>query len=210
MELEYLIRRGTGLEPTPAFIMLHGFGSNKEDLFSFENYLPAQHTVISLQAPISNPYGGYAWFDINSADSFKKQYQIDQAKNSIDLVNQFVQGAINKFNLNENDISLIGFSQGAILSWALAFGYPNQYRRIISLSGFILEEILPIKEPTFLAYASHGVHDQMIPIELPRSTIKPLLDRYPEVVYHEFEDGHHLSNESLESMINWIKKTELQ
>lgn len=210
MELEHLIRRGVGLGPKPAIIMLHGFGSNKEDLFSFENYLPAKYTVISLQAPISNPYGGYAWFDIHLLNSFEKQYQINQAKNSIKLVSQFVLRAMDQYDIKEKDISLIGFSQGAVLSWALAFGMPNQYRRVVCLSGFILNNITPIKEPAFLAYASHGIHDQMIPIDLPRNTIVPLIDKYPNVEYHEFEDGHHLSNESLESMIDWIKKTDLQ
>ena len=50
--------------PHPAIILLHGYGSNSGDLFSFANYLPSDHIIISLQAPMENPFGGYAWYSI--------------------------------------------------------------------------------------------------------------------------------------------------
>jgi len=49
--LEYRIREGIRTEQaTPAFILVHGYGSHADDLFSFAPHLPETHTVISIQA----------------------------------------------------------------------------------------------------------------------------------------------------------------
>ena len=53
MDLDFLIRRSKNTDKKAGSIfMFHGYGSNKEDLFSLEQYLPQSHTIISLEAPI--------------------------------------------------------------------------------------------------------------------------------------------------------------
>ena len=68
---------------------------------------------------------------------------------------------IEKYNLESNDITLLGFSQGAILGWALAFEKLNIVRRLVALSGLIHETINTSKEPNFIAYSSHGISDNL-------------------------------------------------
>ena len=49
MDLDFLIRRGDkSNEKTGCIFMFHGYGSNKEDLFSLEQYLPQSQTIISF------------------------------------------------------------------------------------------------------------------------------------------------------------------
>ena len=49
--LDYQIRSAQGkAEKNPTIILIHGYGSNAEDLFSFAPYLPKSHTIIALQA----------------------------------------------------------------------------------------------------------------------------------------------------------------
>ena len=68
MDLEYLIRKSEkSLNPSSIF-MFHGYGSNKEDLFSLEQFFPKSYTVVSFNAPISLPFGGYSWFNIDYSD----------------------------------------------------------------------------------------------------------------------------------------------
>ena len=65
MDLDFLIRRGDkSNEKAGCIFMFHGYGSNKEDLFSLEQYLPSSQTIISLEAPLRLPFGGFSWFDI--------------------------------------------------------------------------------------------------------------------------------------------------
>ena len=56
-------------KPSPLLVMVHGYGSNEEDLFSFARALPSELTIISIRGPISVQGMGYAWYDI-SFDSF--------------------------------------------------------------------------------------------------------------------------------------------
>ncbi len=43
--------------------MLHGYGSNEEDLFSFAQELPDELLIISASAPLSLGFGSYAWYN---------------------------------------------------------------------------------------------------------------------------------------------------
>ena len=51
--------------PSPLLLMIHGFGSNEEDLFSFSRALPNELTIISLRGPVNIQNMGYAWYDIS-------------------------------------------------------------------------------------------------------------------------------------------------
>ena len=63
--LDYQIRSAEGkAEKNPTIILIHGYGSNAEDLFSFAPYLPKSHTIIALQAPLSMGQGSYAWYPL--------------------------------------------------------------------------------------------------------------------------------------------------
>ena len=78
-------------ELSPLVIMLHGYGSNEDDLFSFANHIPGNYKIISLRAPYSLPFGGYSWYDINSDDleAMKIKIGVEQAKSSISKIKCF-------------------------------------------------------------------------------------------------------------------------
>ena len=66
MSLHYIVRHPkSNLENPPLLILLHGYGNNEEDLFSFAEELPDNLLIISAQAPYPMDYGGYAWYAIN-------------------------------------------------------------------------------------------------------------------------------------------------
>ena len=43
-------------------VLMHGVGSNDDDLFGLAPYVPAQFHVLSLQAPYMLGPDSYAWF----------------------------------------------------------------------------------------------------------------------------------------------------
>ena len=88
------------------------------------------------------------------------------------------------YELNSDDITLMGFSQGAILSWSLLLDYSSLFRRAIRMSGYINEEILqkPFGEyRNVLAYCSHGLNDLTIPYEWAQTSIELLKKNNPKV-----------------------------
>ena len=64
--LEYRIQNASASEKatSPAIILIHGYGSHADDLFSFAPYLPKDHTVIAIQAPLTIGPNSYAWYPL--------------------------------------------------------------------------------------------------------------------------------------------------
>lgn len=208
--LEYRIRQGINtLEKSPVIFLIHGYGSHANDLFSFAPYLPKSHTIIALQAPLNLSPGGYAWYPLYPNEDGTFTSELEAAWSAVDLLNENINLLIKKYDLNSNDISLLGFSQGSILSWALAFSTPKKIRRIVALSGLVHESVDTSQPPTFLAYAAHGISDVVIPVEKARATILPFSEKYTEIEYHEFPEGHSVSQENFTRLLGWLEKTEL-
>ena len=66
LSLEYKIREPKiKLDKNPLLLLIHGYGSNEEDLISFATELPDEYYVVSVRAPYNLQYGSYAWYAIN-------------------------------------------------------------------------------------------------------------------------------------------------
>jgi phospholipase/carboxylesterase len=211
--LSYKVRKATTAKaPHPCIILLHGYGSNADDLFSFANYLPHQITVISLEAPLDTPFGGKAWYSIHFDAAQDKWSDLEEAKKSLDSITQQLEYFIDEYDLNSKDISLMGFSQGAILSWSLLLDYPQRFRRAICMSGYINTQLLekPLNEyQNVLAYASHGTNDPTVPYEWAESSIGELRINNPRTEFNTYPDGHNVSPENFKDLLEWISKTNL-
>ena len=141
--LEYKIRK-SALEnqKNPSIILLHGYGSDENDLFSFAEHLPKKYTIISLRAPFETPMGGYCWFSINFNNSNEKWSDHKQAYQSILNLESQIDFFIQKYNLEPDQVDLLGFSQGAVLSWALLLDFSIKINRAVCLSGYIDKSLL--------------------------------------------------------------------
>ena len=210
LSLHYLVKEPKIiLEKNPLLLLIHGYGSNEQDLFSFAEELPETHYVISVRAPFDLQYGSYAWYAINFDADENKFSDLNQAKKSRDLLVQFIDELIEKYPIDSNNITLIGFSQGSILSYTAALSYPEKIRKIVAFSGYLnADMILPgIEKRDFSQlkiFASHGTQDQVIPVEWARKT-KPFLDQLGiENIYREYPIGHGISPQNFFDFKNWL------
>jgi len=198
-------------ELSPLVIMLHGYGSNEDDLFSFANHIPGNYKIISLRAPYSLPYGGYSWYDISSDDLEAKKIKIgvEQAKSSISKIKDFVKNQLpKKYSFDIEKICLIGFSQGSALSYALSLNNPDLFKNVIALSGMISMQLIDEnhKDYSNLNYfCSHGIQDQVIPVNYSRESIEWLKSRNITHVYKEYDMTHSVSQENFFDFLEWMK-----
>ncbi len=207
--LNYIIRKAKSIENCPTIILIHGYGSNAEDLFSFKFFLPENYNIIAIEAPLTLSYNSFAWYPLYPKDDGTFDSKIEDAWSAVNLLEKNLDYLIDKYNLNKKDICLLGFSQGSILSWALAYSKPNKVRRIVALSGFIHESVDTLSKPTFLAYAAHGKTDIVIPISKARNSILPISKKYNQIEFHEFAEGHTVSQENTYLFLKWLRKTDL-
>ena len=194
----------------PLLIMLHGYGSDENDLFSFASELPKELYIISLKAPYPiQPYGN-AWYAINFDAEKGKWSDNEQAIQSRDLIAEFINEACNIYPVDKNNVTLLGFSQGTILSYAVALTYPEIVKNIVALSGYvnidIISENFKNKDYSNLDfYCSHGSADQVIPVDWARQNPKFLDSLHIKHQYNEFPVGHGVSPQNFYELRDWLK-----
>ena len=212
MNLHYLVQEPkVKHDKNPLLLLLHGYGSNEEDLFSFAPELPDDSYVISVRAPYDlQPYG-HAWYAIHfDADENKFSDNV-QAKQSVEIIASFIDEIVKQYPIDTENVTLIGFSQGAILSYATALTYPEKISKVVALSGYLNQEILPevidTKAISHLKFfVSHGSVDQVIPVDWARKA-KPALENLGlEVEYQEYPIGHGVSPKNFFDFKNWLQR----
>ncbi|MDX6441055.1 MAG: phospholipase/carboxylesterase, partial [Gaiellaceae bacterium] len=131
MTLRALERPAAG-EPGGALVLLHGRGADEHDLFPLLDALDPERRLhgYTPRAPLALPPGGAHWYVVPRVgypdpETFAEGY-----------------GALTEWfdalPFAAGDVVLGGFSQGAVLSYALGLGMGRpRTRALIALSGFI-------------------------------------------------------------------------
>ena len=193
-----------------ALFLFHGYGSDENDLFSFADELPSNLFIISARAPYAmQPYGN-AWYAIHW-DNSGKFSDDKQAIESRELIRKFILEATEAYDLDPENINLLGFSQGSILSYAVAISYPKLIKNVVALSGYVNQDILKedytsndFSEIEF--YCSHGSVDQVIPVDWARKT-QPFLEKLSiKNQYSEFPVGHGVAPQNFFEFKSWLEK----
>lgn len=212
LPLHHIVRPAQKADGQAAVLfMLHGYGSNEDDLFSFASELPKELCIISIRAPHPLMASAFAWYAINFDADANKWTDKEQAKASLSSIVSFIDQAVEAYDLNPDNVTLLGFSQGAILSYALALSYPEKVKNIIALSGYIEKDILVSEYESndfsnLSFYCSHGSVDQVIPVEWARNTPPLLKALNIEHLYEEFPVGHGVAPQNFFSLKSWLEK----
>lgn len=212
MTLHHLVRAPKIiLDKNPLLLLLHGYGSNEEDLFSFASELPEEYYVISARAPYDMGFGSYAWYAINFDADENKFSDIPQAQQSRDLIANFINELVANYPIDSSNVTLIGFSQGTILSYAVALSYPEKIQRVVAMSGYLNTEMV---KPNFETnnfsnlkiFASHGTVDQVVPVDWARKAAPALTQLGIEIVYKEYPVGHGVAPQNFYDFKNWLQQ----
>lgn len=194
---------------TPLLVLLHGYGSDENDLFSFTPDLPQDWLVVSFRAPLSTMNGGFSWYDIDFTNQ-EKFINVSQAEKSINLILSKIEEIKERYKINGN-VNLCGFSQGGILSYAMALTYPQVFKKIVCLSAYpeqkLLQNIKSKKELSHLYFfISHGVDDMVIPVEWGRKGRELLYDMSVFFSFREYQSGHGVNAKNYQDLMAFLKK----
>lgn len=212
MDLHYLVREPQNLNSkTPLLILLHGYGSNEEDLFSFIPTLPEDWLVVSFRAPMNSQYEGYSWYDIDLMN-MENRIDIPQAKDSLNGILENILKISNHYGLTDNETHLCGFSQGGILSYALALENPQLFSKVACLSCYPEEKLMEnmVKDKKKLErlrfFISHGTEDAVIPLEWGRKAADLLYDLSCYFSFREYMSGHGVNQKNYMDLMDFFKK----
>jgi phospholipase/carboxylesterase len=188
--------------------MLHGVGSNEQDLMSLAPMLDPRFFVISVRAPITLQHGSYAWYHVQ----FTETSQIinpEEAESSRLLLLKFLREVTESYNVDADHLFLIGFSQGCIMSLSAALTQPRLFAGIVGMSGRLLPGLLDKLAPEaelkgLPLHIVHGTEDRVLSIEYGRA-IRDALEKLPvNLTYREYAMGHNTSHQSLQDIEQWL------
>ena len=125
-----------------AVILLHGYGGDGKDIsmltLNWKRFLP--NTIFLCpnghEKCTINPIG-YQWFDLTN-DNF--QYILEQSKKAEEKLQKFINQVKSKYNLEDSQICLSGFSQGCMMSINLGLTNSNDFNCIVGFSGKIINQ----------------------------------------------------------------------
>jgi len=202
---EWIFRfRSATAAPSRMLLMLHGWTGDENSMWVFARKLPAQVAVLAPRGPYVAPEGGYTWREIHPGTWGLPG--LDDFSQSAEALISFVDVWSNSERVDANQIDLIGFSQGAALSYTLALLHPERIRALAALSGFMpdgAEDLLARRplagKPVFIA---HGRQDNMIPVEQARMAAAMLEGSGAKVTYCESEGGHKVSADCFTGLVD--------
>lgn len=208
--LEYLVRKPkVPIENPPLLLLLHGVGSNEEDLFSLTNYLPESLLIVSVRGPLTLGSNSFGWYEVLFTTGQPK-INLEQEGESRKLLLQFLDYLKLNYKFDESNVWIGGFSQGAIMSYSIGLLHPEKVKGIIALSGRLLEENksqvkLSEKVLSKKIFISHGTNDRVLSVDYARS-VKGFLESIGvNPHYQEYEEGHSINREMLKDLIQWLE-----
>ncbi|HEX8229663.1 MAG TPA: alpha/beta fold hydrolase [Chloroflexia bacterium] len=206
LNLTHLVRvsrEESGERGSPGLLLLHGRGADEADLMGLEAALDPRLTVISTRAPFRLGYG-FAWYGMAQVGSPEDE----TLRASLRELQEFIERMVPAYKLDPAVLFVMGFSQGAVMSAAVALTVPERVRGVVMHSGYVpVDSGLDFKveqakgKPFFVA---HGMYDEVIPVRFGRHANEYLSGIGAEVTYQEYPIGHSISEESLDDLGEWL------
>jgi len=190
-------------------VLMHGVGSNEQDLFGLAQYVPPQFHVISLRAPFTLGPGSYAWFQFSVEANGTRRIQVQQEAASRAAVAQAVTALAQRLGVPPERTVLGGFSQGGIMALSLLRTQPALMHAALVMHSRLLPEVDGLAAPAAALqgkqlWVSHGTQDQVIPLSNAHA-IRDHMGALPLTLrYAEFPGGHEIRPAELQAVMAWL------
>jgi phospholipase/carboxylesterase len=200
----------------PLLMLLHGVGSNEEDLFNLAPQLDPRFYVLSLRGHYEIAPNQFGWYE-RAFTPMGHEPNVEQAESSRRNLAEFIVQAVEHYEADPDLVFLMGFSQGASLCLASLLTEPRNIKGVVSIAGRLLAALFKPGSPMGgkladapdlakrALFLGHGISDQTTPIEMARGAEK-ILSRAPlEMTYREYEMGHEIGERCLREMDVWLR-----
>ena len=209
------------LKPKKLIVMLHGYGDNADNFSNLvreidENIWCAKYLTLNGPETIPNFPMGNQWFDLYPDGTYIANAGPDEIKilresvlSSVKKIELTIKYHLSDLKLEMSDCIVLGFSQGAMMTFELGVNCNSSFGALIMLSGQIInQEVIHnkflLKTPIFI---SHGVLDDILPISNFNSSINYLKKNNFNFESHELKDDTHtISLNAINLLQKFIKK----
>ena len=194
-----------------AIILLHGYGGDGKDIsmltYNWRRHLP--NTIFICpngHEPCSINSSGFQWFDLTKDEP---SYILDQSIKAEKILKDFIEEIKNKFNLKNDKICLLGFSQGCMMSINLGLASEEEYCCVIGFSGKIInqDDLKKRKKISTKTLLIHGELDQVVHPSFMLEAKDFFIRNDIEIETHLIKNcDHHIPVEASSIALNYILK----
>lgn len=192
--IERVTGGGRADEALPLIFAIHGYGDRPEDFSRVASGFPAKARWIFLRGfePMGN---GHAWFPIRFRDGRAEALAVGLQQASERVAKEISK--LKRERPTKGPVLVTGFSQGGMLSFALAVQAEPVVDAAFPVGGWLPDVMIPSEgRSTVPIVALHGADDRVVPFEATRSMIERLKPRVVELEFVPFEGvGHSISPE---------------
>ncbi|MES2364090.1 MAG: alpha/beta fold hydrolase [Pseudomonadota bacterium] len=192
-------------------VLMHGVGSNEQDLFGLAPSVPANFHVVSLRAPNVLGQGSYAWFQFGVTPQGQRVINQEQEAASRQLIAETVSALSQQLGVPPERVVLGGFSQGGIMALSLLLTQPQLVQGAMVLHSRLLAEVLPLMAPAGQLkdkqlWVSAGTRDQVLPLAHAHA-IREQVQHLPLTLrYAEFANAHEITPDELAQAMQWLQQ----
>jgi len=175
-------------------LMLHGWTGDETSMWVFTKDLPSHINILAPCAPYHADPTGFSWVEKYASSGFPDWVAFLPSLNS---VIRDIPAWLDVLQVpRQNNLRLVGFSQGAALALLLGLSNPSLVSKVAAISGFLPE--LPsglIMDASNLPefFLSHGTRDEIVPVSYSRQSVVYLSNLNASVEYCESETKHRMS-----------------
>lgn len=180
--------------------LLHGTGGTEEDLFGLVEPFHTTHSIVGLLGNVRE--GSMARFFKRKSEGILDQESIKKESSKLaDFIKEWIK--VNKIKVD--NITFVGYSNGANMILATIFYYPDLIKK-----GALLHPLLPFEPKNNLDLSKHKIMiswssvDPIIPAEESKKLIKTLKKHSADLTVVETDSGHSLSNKEVSALHKFI------
>jgi phospholipase/carboxylesterase len=174
---ERVVGTATASAKLPMIVAVHGLGDRPDSFAALMQGFDLPVRVILPRAPTPHD-PGFSWFSVRLRDG-KVDVLSDEVVKQADRVSELIRDLVQRRPTDGKPI-LLGFSQGGMITFAIALRHPDQIRAAIPIGGWLAPELMPdASEARKLPpiYALHGALDRAVPFEEARATVRTLAEK---------------------------------
>lgn len=205
-DLDHRVRESEG-DPAGALILLHGRGADEHDLFPLLDILDPGRRLLGVcpGGPLALPPGGRHWYEVHRVGYPHAASFLPTFATLAGWVDAFLADA----GLDLDRTVIGGFSQGAVMSYALALGPGRRMPAgLLAFSGFIPEvegfDIDLSRTGGWPVAIGHGTYDPVITVDFGRAAKRDLEAAGAEVTYRESPMAHSIDPAFLRELPSWV------
>jgi phospholipase/carboxylesterase len=184
----------------PAIVMLHGLLGNEQVMSIFDRLVPPGVMIVAPRAPFGAGGDSFEWYGRDDAARSFEQ--------GLGALRDFVRALPEAYPMDAGQVLLMGFSQGAAMSFALLLSEPQSARAVAAMAGFLPGPARPWLRPGRLSgkaiFIAHGRDDVTVPLARAQAARDDLRAAGAEVVYHEYDTGHKMNARGMAALRQWL------